>query len=107
MLCVVDVYLTRRKLYMVGIHPTEEKQAKRTPDTTVETTHHPKLKPFLTSNCYKTGSKITNLKTVAIRTLVCYFIWVTFQRKTMLEEKTGIVGLGEFHARNSRTFFNV
>ena len=92
---------------MVGVHPTEEKQAKRTPDTTVETTHQPKLKPFLTSNCYKTGSKITNLKTVAIRTLLCYFTWVTFQRKTMLEEKTGIVGLGEFHARNSRTFFNV
>ena len=28
----------RRKLYMVGIHPTVEKTAKRTPDTTVETT---------------------------------------------------------------------
>ena len=90
---------------MVRIHLTEEKRAKRTPDTTVETTQDPKLKPFeLAINCYKTGSKITNLKTVAIRTLLCYFIWVTFQRKTMLQEKTGIVGLGESHARNSRTF---
>ena len=30
----------RRKLYMVGIHSTVEKRAKRMPDTTVETTSH-------------------------------------------------------------------
>ena len=32
------IKLNKRKLYLVGIHWTVEKQAKRMPDTTVETT---------------------------------------------------------------------